>query len=224
MSNPIKPTAKTEWFSIVFIILTFLAGVYFLQRFPAQVPTHWNFQGQIDGYSSPLLAAFLVPVMMLVIYLVFLFIPYLDPKRDQYGSFATIYHKFKDLIIGFLFIINLMIGLNGIGRPIAVGFWTPILVGLLFISIGGLLEKVKMNWFLGIRTPWTLSSETVWAKTHKLSSRVLMFSGVLMAATAFVPAKIKIVLFVLVIALIVLALPIYSYVLYVQEGKNKDNK
>ncbi len=222
MSNPIKPTIKTEWFAIVFIILAFLSAVYFYQRFPEQVPTHWNFQGEVNGYSSPLIAAFMIPLIMVVLYLVFLFIPYLDPKKDQYTSFAMIYHKFKDLILVFLFIIYLLVGINSTGQPINIGFWMPIIVGILFVSIGGLLEKVKMNWFLGIRTPWTLSSETVWAKTHKLSSRVLMLAGFLMALTAFVPVKIKVILFILAIALIVLALPIYSYILYAQENKNKN--
>jgi len=221
MSNPIKPTVKTEWFSVIFIILAFLAGAYFYQNFPDQVPTHWNYKGQVDGYGSPLLAAFMSPTMMLIIYLIFLTIPYLDPKKEQYGSFINIYHRFKDLIITFLFIVGLLIGLNGIGQTIAIGFWMPILVGLLFIAIGGLLEKVKMNWFLGIRTPWTLSSETVWTKTHRLSSRVLMLAGLLMASTVLVPPSIKIFFFILVISLVVLALPVYSYILYRQERKEK---
>ena len=223
MSNPIKPTFKTEWWSVIMIVLAFLAGAHFYSRFPAQVPTHWNFQGQVNGYSSPLLAAFLLPAMMLVLYLVFLLLPYIDPKKDQYAAFASAYHHFKDLIVGFLFVLFILIGLNGLGYQINIGFWAPVLVGLLFIIIGALLNKIKMNWFLGIRTPWTLSSETVWAKTHQLSSRVLMLAGVLIALTAFLPSPARSVLFIAALALIIFALPIYSYFLYAKEKKEKNN-
>ena len=221
MSNPIKPTFKTEWFSVVIIILAGLAGFYFWSRLPAQVPTHWDFAGQVNGYSSPFWAAFLLPLMILVLYLVFLVLPYLDPKKEQYASFAPVYHHFKDLIVAFLFIFFMLIGLNGLGYRININLWTPLLVGGLFIIIGSLLNKVKMNWFLGIRTPWTLSSETVWNKTHQMSSRVLMLAGLVIALTVVVPTVWKMVLFIIAIAVIVLALPIYSYLLYAREKKEK---
>ncbi len=221
MSNPIKPNFKTEWFSVVLIVLAFLAGYYFYQSFPDQVPTHWNFKGEVDGYSKPLVAALLMPLMALGAYLIFLFLPYLDPKKEQYAKFRRAYHAFKDLLVAFLFILFMLTGLNGIGHAINIGFWVPIMIGVLFVAIGLLLDKIKMNWFMGIRTPWTLSSEEVWRKTHKLSSKVLMLSGVLMATTAFVATTWKIVFFVLAIVLIALAMPIYSFILYSQEKKKK---
>ena len=96
------------------------------------------------------------------------------------------------------------------------------MVGLLFILIGRLLKKIKSNWFLGIRTPWTMSSETVWNKTHQLSSPVLMAAGLMMILTALVPPVAgKIVLFCLALALIVFALPVYSYILFAREKRNK---
>jgi len=221
MSNPLKPNFKTEWFAVALLILSFLAGVYFYQHFPNLVPTHWNFRGEVDGYSRPLIAAFVIPFFMLVMYLVFLFLPSLDPKKEQYLNFAGTYHHFKDLIVAFLFILFMLTGLNGVGYQIQISFWAPILVGVLFIIIGLLLEKVKTNWFLGIRTPWTMSSETVWAKTHQLSSRVLVVAGLLLAATVLVPVKLKVALFIIAIVLIVLGLPIYSYFLYAREKKTK---
>lgn len=221
MASPIKPSFKTEWFSLFLLLTAFVVAFYFYQNFPVKVPTHWNIRGEVDGYSKPFGAAFLVPIMMIGMYLMFIFLPYLDPKKDQYASFAKVYHNFKDLIITFLFILYFLTGINGLGYKINISFYVPIMVGALFIILGLLLENVKMNWFLGIRTPWTMSSETVWNKTHKLSSRVLMASGILMAATVIVPEKLKIVLFILAIALIIFTLPIYSYVLYAQEKKQK---
>ncbi|MFA5131004.1 MAG: SdpI family protein [Patescibacteria group bacterium] len=222
MTNPIKLSFKTEWFAVLLIILAFITGVFYYQNFPAQVPTHWNLQGEVNGYSGVFSASFMLPIMMLGIYLLFLLLPYLDPKKEQYIAFAGIYHKFKDLILVFLFIMYIMTGLNGLGYKVDVAFYVPILVGVLFALIGLLLKNVKTNWFMGIRTPWTLSSEAVWEKTHKLAGPVFVVAGVLMAATAFVSANLKIALFVLAIAVIVLTLPIYSYMLYTQEKKERE--
>jgi len=221
MSSPIKSSFKTEWFSVAIIGLAFLAGLYFVSRLPALVPTHWNLAGQPNGYSTPYAAAFLLPLLMLIIYLVLVFLPYIDPKKDQYASFAPVYHHFKDLIIFFLFIIYMLTNLSGVGYKISIAFWTPLLVGGLFVIIGALLNKVKMNWFMGIRTPWTMSSETVWAKTHQLSSRVLMIAGLIIALTVMAPAAWKNAMFILAVAIVVLALPIYSYFLYAREKKEK---
>jgi uncharacterized membrane protein len=222
MSNPIKSTLKTEGFASVLIIISFLMGFYFYQHFPVRVATHWDWRGNVNGYSSAAGAAFIFPALMLGIYLLLLFIPYLDPKKREYASFAAVYHQFKNLILVFLFIFFILIGWNGLGHNINIGFWTPLLIGVLFVVIGVLLTKVKMNWFVGIRTPWTLSSETVWDKTHQASAKVMAVAGILMAATVLVssPPE-KLTLFILAIATIIITLPLYSYILFRREEKDK---
>lgn len=222
MSNPIKPSFKTEWFPLALIVLSFLAGAYFYQNFPVTVPSHWNFQGEIDGYSSAGVAAFLLPFMTLGIYLLFVFIPYLDPKKAQYSSFGTSYHQFKGVFVAFMSLLYALTGLNGLGYTINIGFWTPVMVGCLFCAIGLLMEKVKSNWFLGVRTPWSLSSDKVWDKTHKLSGQLFILAGALMAATVLVSPVGKIVLFSLSLAILIIGAPLSSYIFYLQE--KKDNK
>ncbi len=221
MSNPIKPSFKTEWLSVALIILSVAVGIYFYQHFPAKVPSHWNIRGEVDGYSSAALGAFLLPGIIIAMYLMFIIMPYFDPKREQYASFAPTYHRFKDLMVAFLYILFLMTGLNGLGYKVDIGFWVPLLIGGLFVIIGVMMEKVKMNWFMGIRTPWTMSSEAVWDKTHKLSGKILMAAGLLIAATVLVPPTGKVILFILAIALVIITLPLYSYVLFRKEERNR---
>ncbi len=221
MPNPIKSSFKTEWFSLSLVMLSFLAASYLYQVFPARVATHWGLNGEVNGYSGPFVAAFLIPILMLGMYILFYFLPYFDPKKDQYTSFAGVYHKFRDLFLAFFFAIFLLSSLSALGNKIDIAFCIPLMVGALFVVLGILLRKVKMNWFLGIRTPWTLSSETVWDKTHELSGRLLPLAGLLMAATVLVSEKFKIILFILAIALIVLVLPFYSYYLFLEEKKKK---
>ncbi len=221
MSNPVKTNFKTEWFSLSLIIIGFLLSYYFFQNFPAQVPSHWNINGEVDAYSGPLMAALMIPILMLVMYIGFFFMPYLDPKKEQYADFSPVYHKFKELFLVFFLILYFLTGLSGLGYKIDIAFCVPVMIGWLFVAIGLLLRKIKMNWFVGIRTPWTLSSETVWTKTNKFGSNLMMIAGVLIAATVLVANLYKIILFVGAVSLMVFATPIYSYILYRQEQKKK---
>ena len=117
-----------------------------------------------------------------------------------------------------------MTGVNGLGYEINIGMYVPLMIGIMFIIIGILIKKVKMNWFLGFRTPWTMSSEKVWDKTNKLGSRIMVISGILMASTGFIPNTFKIIMFILAISLLVLVLPVYSYLLYRKEQKEREGK
>ena len=221
MSNPIKPNFQTEWFSVCLLLLFFLAGFFFHFNLPARVPIHWNIYGQVDGYGSAAFSAWLLPLLALGLYILFLVMPKFDPRQDQYADFRKIYHYFKDLILCFLFVLFLMTNLSGLGYKINVSLYLPILIGALFVVIGIFMGKIKPNWFMGIRTPWTLSSEKVWEETHKLSSKVFAVSGLLMAATVLFESTGKIILFVLSIAIIVLVLPIYSYLMFRKEKGGK---
>ncbi len=220
MSNPLKINWRTEWFSAGLLILSIFLGVYFYQHFPATVPIHWNWQGEVDSYGSAAFGAFLLPGVMLVMYLLFLVLPYFDPKKERYADFVEAYHNFKDLLIIFFFSIFWLTGLAGLGYDININLALPIILGLLFIGLGSLLRKIKMNWFLGIRTPWTLSSEEVWNKTHRAAGPVFMISGLLIILTSFIEPCSRIILFILAILSPVIGLPAYSYILFRRE-KNK---
>jgi len=220
--SPIKPTIKTEILPIIFIIMAIILSFYFYANFPEKVPIHWNVAGEVDNWGSAGFAAFLLPAVILGMYLLFLGIPYLDPKKDRYQEFRQVYHAFKTLIILFMLAIYLITSLNGLGYSIAVGAWVPVMVGLLFIIIGSYLPKIKTNWFIGIRTPWTLSSETVWQKTHQFGSKVFIVGGILMMLEAIVPVTWRIPLFILILAITLLGTLVYSYWLYRAEEKKKE--
>lgn len=217
MSNPIKVSVKTEFFAILLITLSFGTAVYFYSNFPLQVATHWNISGEVDGYSSRGIAAFLLPSMMLGMYLILLFAPYLDPGKAQYSDFSLFYHRLKDLIITFLFILSLLLGFNGLGYTMNIGVLVPIMVGALLAGIGSLLDKIKINCFVGVRTPWTMSSPAVWEKTHAVSGRIFFLAGALIAATVLVAEIWKIIFFFSAVILMIFILPAYSYFLYVKE-------
>ena len=166
-------------------LASLLVALYFLPSLPAQVPTHWNMAGQIDGYGPPL-SILQLPLVALGLNLMLSFLPLIDPKRQNYQKFSGVYHMLR-LILSLFFA-----GLTGIllyssYHPGALQVNALILagIGLMLSFIGNYLPKIKPNYFVGVRTPWTLASETVWRKTHRLSGFLWFAGGLSMAAAGF---------------------------------------
>ena len=155
-------------------------------------------------------------------YLLFLGLPYFDPRKERYAQFAKPYHIFKNLMITFMTIIYFLVGFAGIGYPIDVSVIVPASVGILFIIIGNYLGKIKSNWFMGIRTPWTLSNEEVWSKTNRLGGKLFIVGGLLLILGLILPKTAFWVLFIIAMIIITVTPVIYSYLLYRKiEKKNQ---
>lgn len=217
--SSIKPTIKTEIFSLAILVISLGLSFYFYNNFPDQVATHWNFEGQVDDYSSKYVAAFLMPLFILGLYVMFLVLPYLDPQKARYQEFAKTYHIFKGLIIGFMFLMYLATGLANLGYAIEIGIVVPTMVGILFIIMGNYMGKIKYNWFMGIRTPWTLSSENVWNKTHRVGGWLFIFLGIIMLLMPIAPKETIAPIFFSAIIITVIGSFAYSYFLYRKEKK-----
>ena len=219
--NPIKPTIKTEILPILLIVLAIISSFYFYVHFPERIPIHWNFAGEVDNYGSRTVGAFLFPIIILGMYIMFLFLPLIDPKKERYQQFKKVYHIFKNFMVFFMVAIYFITGFNALGYNISVSLWVPMLVGILFIIIGNYMGKIKPNWFMGIRTPWTLSSEEVWNKTHRFGGKMFILSGVLMVLIPFIPVNFKIWVFGIVLTLILSGTIGYSYIAYTKKKTKK---
>jgi len=219
MSNPIKPTFKTEILPILLIFFSIISsGLMFLQM-PQKIPTHWNFQGEIDNWGNSSSHILTINLVMIGMYLLFLFLPYIDPHKKRYEQFKKTYHIFKNILLSFLAIIFFLTNLNAVGHKINISLWIPILVGILFIIIGNYMAKIKMNWFMGIRTPWTLSSEEVWNKSHRLGGKLFIIAGLLIAVNGFFPPAYRVPIFIAVIAMILIGTFLGSYLIYLKTKK-----
>lgn len=213
--HPLKPTLKTEWISLLLIILAALLGIYLQSHLPARVPSHWNLAGEVDGYSSRSFGAWFMPVLAAGMYLLLLFVPYLDPKRERYGEFRKAYAVIRTSLVAFMVLTGALLGAAGLGRAVDVGTYMPVLVGALLVVIGSQLKDLKQNWFAGVRTPWALEDEAVWNATQYCASWTMMAGGLAIALMAFpLPGWIKLILSVVAIAGIVLIPIIYSYIAY----------
>ncbi len=223
MTHPIKLTFKSELPSIIVVMATVLASFYFYAHFPERVPTHWNVVGEVDGWGTRWQGAFIIPIMLVVMYVFFLFLPMLDPKKERYTQFAKTYHIFKNMILVVLGLIYFIASLNGVGYNIPIQYTVPVIIGLLFIVMGNYMGKLKRNWFIGVRTPWTLSSEEVWNKTHRVSGYLFILAGLGIIITPMLPKTLGFWLFGTMMVLIIFGTLGYSYFLYLKEKKNDKN-
>ena len=152
------------------------------------VAAPWSLRGEADGYSGRLAGAFLMPLAILALAGLAHVLPKIDPKRADYPKFLDTYWLLINGILIFMGVAYLAVLGNAIGAPVPIQRVMPVALGFLFIIIGNYLGRVQPNWFLGIRTPWTLSSDTVWRKTHRLGAWVFVLAGLLFMASAFMPA------------------------------------
>jgi len=170
---------KTNLIIISVIILSFLSAFYLYPKLPDRVASHWNSQGQVDDYLPKIWGVFLMPAITLAIFLLFLLIPRIDPLKKNIAKFRNYFNWLIILIVVFLlYVYSLTVFWNLGYRFNMTLFMTPA-IGLLFFYIGVILKHAERNWFIGIRTPWTLSSDVVWKKTHQLGAKLFKVAGII---------------------------------------------
>lgn len=164
---------------LVIILASFIIGIWLYPDMPEQMPSHWNAAGQVDGYMPRFWGLFLMPFISVGLLLLFMAIPRIDPLKRNIEKFRKYFDSFVVLIIAFLFYIYLLTLAWALGYRFNMMYMMLPALGFLFYYIGILMEHVKRNWFIGIRTPWTLSSDRVWEKTHKLGGKLFKIAGVI---------------------------------------------
>lgn len=210
---------KTDW-RVEVAQLILLAAMFVLAALtwpsaPDQIPVHWNIEGQVDRYGGKFEGLLAVPLLATGMYLLLRFAPRIDPGRANYPAFRSTYQVVR---VGALLVLAAVYGLLHLalrGREIDISTIVPMLVGALFIVIGATMGKLRPNWFIGIRTPWTLSSKTAWARTHRLGGWLFILHGVLlMTAFPLLDSRVALRVLVVGVAAIVAWSLIYSYLVW----------
>src|SRR5688500_5712629 len=206
---------------LVLILAVTVADLSLWNRLPEQMASHWNINDQVDGYMSKFWGVFLMPLVTLGMLLLFLVIPNIDPLKANIAQFRDVFNLFIVLLVGFMVYIYALTLLWNLGYTnFGLGKAMMPALGVLFIFVGYMLRKAKRNYFIGIRTPWTLSSDKVWDKTHRLGAVLFIISGLLAFIGGFFGGMIAFwMMFVPLIGSTIFLL-IYSYVLYQQETKS----
>lgn len=203
---------KRHWFSLLLLVIVLAGTAIAYPYLPDLVSVHWNYKGAPDSFAPKSYGVWMVPVIMVALYLFMMALPKIDPKKQNYARFQVTYHQIINGILFFLFLFQVVQISSDLGKinPADV---IPEIVGVMFIFIGNLSPKFKPNYFVGIRTPWTLASEDVWKKTHRFGGKVFVVLGLLFLLVPVIPAVLQIwyVAGILVIGLGLIVLSSYYF-------------
>ena len=207
-------------FAWLILAATFLGSLVVYPSLPPVMATHWGMDGRVNGTMNSLAGAFLLPLIMLFILLLFTAIPRIDPLRVNIQSFRKQFDTFVALLMLVLACVQGATLAWNLGDSFDPLYIVLPAVGILMFYVGVILPQTKRNWFMGIRTPWTISSDHVWQKTHELGGTLFKVLGVIIVLAVFAPSYAAWIIFV-PLAIIVIGLFLYSYVVYEQDRAAK---
>ena len=168
---------RTNLLSLGLVIGSFVITAALYNRLPESVPTHWNARGEANGFTAKPWGPFILPLTMVGLYLLLMIIPRISPRGYRVERFQNVFEILQATLLAFLFMVTMLALLAGIGAPVPINRAIQAGTGLLFIVIGNFMGKFTKNFFVGIRTPWTLASDEVWLRTHRLGGKLFVLAG-----------------------------------------------
>lgn len=214
---------KNELVVLAIIVVSVIASIYLYPKMPEQMACHWNINGQVDDYMGKFWGLFLMPMIALLMFFLFALIPKIDPLKKNIKKFESYFDGFIVLIIIFFLYLHILVIAWNLGYVFNMNQMMPPALGILFFYCGILLKKAKRNWFVGIKTPWTLSSDKVWDKTHRLGSKLFMISGVIAFLSILIP-EYSFWFIIVPILVFTLWLVVYSYIEHEKLKKHHKQK
>ena len=215
----IRETLAKDWPVLLILAFPFVLIGFVWDQIPEQIAMHWNIRGEVDGWGEKGFDVFFLPLINLGVYLLLLFIPYIDPKRkaDHQQKALRAFRFILPVIFTGLFVLML---LQWLGYDFGMNNMVYLAIAFLFLLMGNYLQSLKPNYFIGIRTPWTLENEDIWRKTHRMGGKVWMIvSLILIALWFFVPTASFSTVFFIGVLTIVLIPTGYSFYLYMKGRK-----
>lgn len=206
-----------RWMGLLFVAASFVFSLVVYGSLPEQVATHFGVTGEPDGWSSRSFAAFGLPLLAFFMYSLLSALPKIMPRQENHARFSETYWAVITMVMAFMSAMHVIILGKALGWPLDVPTFALLGIGAMFVILGNLMPRVKSNWLLGIRTPWTLESESVWRDTHRLGGRTMVIGGIVTMIAAFLPQTIQpwVAMGALLLGAFVPA--VYSYVLWKRE-------
>ncbi len=205
----------------IMVTAVFATGIIVFPALPLTMASHWNIAGHANGVMPRVWATFLLPALMLAFWGLWALLPRIDPIALGFRGFRHVYDFFWVLITAFLaYVYALSLGAN-LGWELDMLRALVPALAVLFFAIGALLPLIKRNWFIGIRTPWSLSDDDVWDRTHRLGSRLFELAGIIVLAALVAPRAAAIWIIITPVLLAALISIVYSYLLLARKRKGK---
>ena len=206
-----------RWLPVSIIAGCWAFSLVVFSRLPERIPVHWDFSGDPNRYGSRIEGAFLMPTLMIALYLIMQWYPSRDPRSPNIAKFRGAYDTVVAATIAFLAVVHVLALGSALGWRVDMTTSVFVGVGALLIVLGNLLPLVRSNFIFGIRTPWTLSSETVWTRSHRVGGYAMVAAGLLTIVSAFFTRTVGVTVALVSIAVSTLIPVVYSYVLWSKE-------
>lgn len=209
---------KTHIISLFTVIISFGLAIWFYPQMPEMIASHWGTNGAVNGYMPRFWGLFIMPIVSLFMLVMFIVLPSLDPKKHNIEKFRKYFDNFIVMIFLFMLYIYILTLAWNLGVVFDMILYMIPALAVLFYYCGVLIEHSEPNWTVGIRTPWTLESKTVWKKTHALGGKLFKATGlVALLGILFPQLAIWFILFPAIFAAVFVCA--YSYVEYKKEQK-----
>lgn len=212
---------KSRWLgaAVAAAMWAFALAVY--TRLPRRIPSHWNLQGQVDGWMDKPWGAFMQPLIATLMLGLLWLLPRIDPRRANVERFAEDRRLIINLLILFFAVVQAATFAHALGWPVQVDRVIVAAIGLLLVGLGNYLPRIRSNWFMGIRTPWTLDNERVWRATHRVGGRTFVAAGLIIMLSAVLPASLRTAAMLVALALGAGVPLVYSYVAYRRDAAGR---
>ncbi len=214
--------------SAVFVMLAVWAaatafGVWMYPQLPDPAAIHWNIHGQADGFGPRWVNVVLMPALTLPMIGLLIWLPRLGPLRENFQQFYRSYSLIAAALIAAFAALHAIILLKSAGYPLPIGSSLATVFGLLMVVLGNTFGKIRRNFYVGIRTPWTLANELVWDKTHRVGGRLFVAAGLItLVAAQFVSEMTAFIVLMSCLAVSTVWSLVYSYVCYRRTGSLED--
>jgi uncharacterized membrane protein len=213
-----------KWYPWLVVGLAFGVSAALYSRLPAEIPTHWDVHGDVNGYMDRAWGAWMLPLVLVVMAVVLPRLPLIDPRRENYEKFRPSYDLVVNAVITMLGVLHVaMIG-AGAGWKVPMERLAPLMAGALVIVLGNVLPRARSNWMFGIRTPWTLTNDRVWERTHRVGGVMLVVAGLLLVLMAIVAPSAGVPIIVTVSILVAVVPIAYSYFAWRQETQRANDR
>lgn len=181
----VRRMLREDWPLLLLFAVALVVAVALYPSLPARVPTHWNIRGEVDQWSPKAFGVFGLLGLNVGIYFLLLVVPLFDPKGENYAKFRSTYRALR-WMFGVVMTAIWGVALAAArGAKVDVSIVVPVLVSLMFVGFGNLMGRVRYNWFVGIRTPWSLANETAWRMTHRVAGKAWVLGGLISLVGAF---------------------------------------
>jgi uncharacterized membrane protein len=182
----VNATWKADALALGMIATMFVLAAVMWPMSPDLIPVHWNWAGEPDRFGGRVEGLLGLPLAAAGVYALLLFLPRLDPRRKNYAAFAVPFAMIRTAVVALLLGIDAVVILWIRGQRTHLNTVMAAEIGIALVVMGNYLPKVKSNWFIGVRTPWTLSSEASWRQTHRLAGWLFTGGGLLTFMTALI--------------------------------------